>query len=244
MLDIAILDSGALFRRLPTNHTLAKTYITHPAVLAELRDQDTREYIQSLPFPIQTRLPSSTSIKQVVDCAKRTGDFATLSLVDMQVIALAHTLHQECIQQKQQISCMVDELKNTSIALHQTCLKDHLDDSGLDHNGKDNTVLHDIPTNHDTHGNNNNHEQKEEKEVNHDKKAEKEEEEVNHDKKDKEEEEEDEQGWITVNNVDQHLARDTSHAIPIESHQDTSIACLTGDFAMQVRFLFIPATQH
>ena len=180
----------------------------------------------------------------MVDCAKRTGDFATLSLVDMQVIALAHTLHQECIQQKQQISCMVDELKNTSISQkqHHHHSKDHLDDSGLDHDGKDNTILHDIPTTHDTHGNNNNHEQQEEEKVNHDKTAEEEEEEkVNRDK-DEKEEEEDEQGWITVNNVDQHLARDTSHAIPIESHQDTSIACLTGDFAMQVRFLFIPAT--
>ena len=61
----------------------------------EIRDESARLYLASLVNPIEVRAPSSESMKAVVEFAKKTGDYAVLSVTDMKLIALTHSLEIE-----------------------------------------------------------------------------------------------------------------------------------------------------
>lgn len=89
-----VLDTGPLLLG-STLREKAESYHTIPAVLAEIRDKKSRDYFDRLGIDLQLREPAPESVKAVVDFAKLTGDYATLSTVDLQVLALAHTLEVE-----------------------------------------------------------------------------------------------------------------------------------------------------
>lgn len=63
--------------------------------MAEIKDQQTRESLQVLPYEIKYREPNEDDIKFVARFAKKTGDFAQLSLTDMRLIALTVRLEKE-----------------------------------------------------------------------------------------------------------------------------------------------------
>jgi len=54
-----------------------------------------RHFQQTFPFQIQTKEPSLEALKFVTDFSKTTGDFASLSLTDIKVIALVYTLEKD-----------------------------------------------------------------------------------------------------------------------------------------------------
>ena len=82
-------------------------------VLAEIRDKNARERLASLPFELKVRVPSDESLcfgvvyhtphltrthahtTTVVNFAKKTGDFVSLSAADLRVLALAYMLEVE-----------------------------------------------------------------------------------------------------------------------------------------------------
>lgn len=68
--------------------------MTTREVLEEVRDQRSLQYIQTLPFPIETAEPSEDAVKAVLKFARATGDIHSLSRADVRLIALAYTL--EC----------------------------------------------------------------------------------------------------------------------------------------------------
>ena len=60
--------------------------------MAELRDKDVRGRLRNTPLELDYRTPSTQAIRTVSDFARKTGDFASLSGVDVSVIAVAYDL--------------------------------------------------------------------------------------------------------------------------------------------------------
>ena len=89
--SIAVVDANAVIRGMNVQR-LADAIVTVPAVLAEVRDSASRAALASF-HDLATREPSDESMAAVRRFARATGDSAVLSLVDTQLLALAHTLH-------------------------------------------------------------------------------------------------------------------------------------------------------
>uniref|UniRef100_A0AC34QJ73 RNA-binding protein NOB1 n=1 Tax=Panagrolaimus sp. JU765 TaxID=591449 RepID=A0AC34QJ73_9BILA len=89
-----VVDSGGFIKNAPLIDIGSKIY-TLDDVIEEIRDKATRQRIKALPFELILREPTTESIKAVIDVSKKTGDYASLSLVDIKVIALTLDLHIE-----------------------------------------------------------------------------------------------------------------------------------------------------
>ncbi|KAL8404169.1 hypothetical protein RB594_009145 [Gaeumannomyces avenae] len=94
-----VLDTGPLIKGDPAISTLiaqAEELYTIPAVLDEIKDEQTRSRINTtlLPF-LKLRSPRPGSIKFVSDFARRTGDLEVLSRPDIHLIALTYELEIE-----------------------------------------------------------------------------------------------------------------------------------------------------
>ena len=92
-----VVDSGPIIRHtgLSSLYGKADHYFTVPAVLQEIRDARARSHLESLPFELQSREPSKESIHAVIEFSKLTGDYQSLSTVDLQVLALVYELEKE-----------------------------------------------------------------------------------------------------------------------------------------------------
>ncbi|KAG8218556.1 Nin one binding Zn-ribbon like-domain-containing protein [Butyriboletus roseoflavus] len=93
-----VLDSGPLLSLSPLRG-LADTYLTVPQVLDELKDKRAREHFEQLGLStgvrVSIRNADPGSLAQVIQLAKKTGDYAVLSHADICVLALTHTLQLE-----------------------------------------------------------------------------------------------------------------------------------------------------
>ena len=93
--EYLVVDSGAIIRGHGYNfHRMTNKICTIQEVISEIRDSKSRHLLESLPFEIEIRSPSSASLLAVSEFARKTGDSGALSGVDLKVLALAHTL--EC----------------------------------------------------------------------------------------------------------------------------------------------------
>ncbi|XP_006456832.1 hypothetical protein AGABI2DRAFT_188646 [Agaricus bisporus var. bisporus H97] len=101
-----VLDAGPLLSLSPLRG-LAETYYTTPQVLAELRDSRAREHFEKLGLlsgvKVAVKSPDATSISNVIQWAKKTGDYSVLSHADMCVIALTHMLNEEHKKEKAEL---------------------------------------------------------------------------------------------------------------------------------------------
>ena len=89
-----IVDSGAIIKHsgFSTLHNSASKYFTTQGVLDEIRDSKSRHHLESLPFQMDVREPSAEGIAKVIEFSKKTGDYASLSIVDLHVLALLYDL--------------------------------------------------------------------------------------------------------------------------------------------------------
>lgn len=92
-----VVDSGPIIKHtgLSALWKKANHFYTVPAVLKEIRDAKSREHLAMLPFDLIARQPSFESIHIVTEFAKKTGDYQSLSAVDIQVMALVYELEKE-----------------------------------------------------------------------------------------------------------------------------------------------------
>eukprot|EP00533_Pseudo-nitzschia_delicatissima_P000455 CAMPEP_0116105418 /NCGR_PEP_ID=MMETSP0327-20121206/15022_1 /TAXON_ID=44447 /ORGANISM="Pseudo-nitzschia delicatissima, Strain B596" /LENGTH=961 /DNA_ID=CAMNT_0003597823 /DNA_START=37 /DNA_END=2922 /DNA_ORIENTATION=- len=94
-----VVDSGPIIKQDVRNLMgKAQSYITTPSVWAEIRDSKTRDYLEHTVIPLldlTTREPSDRAMQDVIAFAKQTGDYASLSTVDLQVLALTLDLERE-----------------------------------------------------------------------------------------------------------------------------------------------------
>lgn len=92
-----VVDSGPIIRitGMSTLWKKAKQFYTVPAVLQEIRDAKARQHLETLPFELITRDPSPEGMQAVIDFSRQTGDYQSLSSVDLQVLALLYDLERE-----------------------------------------------------------------------------------------------------------------------------------------------------
>ena len=94
-LDHVVLDAGAIIRGYGYSFTkISQNIWTVAEVISEIRDSKSREFLDSLPYQIEIRNPTDVAMRAVANFAKKTGDFAALSLTDLKLMALLYTL--EC----------------------------------------------------------------------------------------------------------------------------------------------------
>ncbi|XP_055384901.1 RNA-binding protein NOB1 [Condylostylus longicornis] len=78
-------------------HEYAENILTVPDVIQEVKNKRQLRRLVVLPFDLIVREPSSENLKHVTNFAKKTGDYMSLSAIDMKVIALTYELHKEHI---------------------------------------------------------------------------------------------------------------------------------------------------
>uniref|UniRef100_A0A182VX29 RNA-binding protein NOB1 n=1 Tax=Anopheles minimus TaxID=112268 RepID=A0A182VX29_9DIPT len=86
-----IVDTAAFVKNVQLQNYAENCY-TVPGVLAEIRNNRQMKALAVLPYNLQVKSADPDVLAKVVAIAKKTGDFASLSLVDMQVIALTYEL--------------------------------------------------------------------------------------------------------------------------------------------------------
>jgi RNA-binding protein NOB1 len=111
---ILVVDSAAIIKGLQLGSAQIDLY-TVPEVLDEVRDKKARHLLDSMPFELKTREPSSEHISAgaharsdvescvvadafvttVIAFAKKTGDFRWLSVADVKVLALTRMFEVE-----------------------------------------------------------------------------------------------------------------------------------------------------
>jgi RNA-binding protein NOB1 len=92
-----VVDSGPIIRLtgMSTLWKRAKHFYTVPAVLQEIRDAKARQHLETLPFTLTPREASREGMQAVLDFARQTGDYNSLSSVDIQVLGLLYDLERE-----------------------------------------------------------------------------------------------------------------------------------------------------
>ncbi|ORX42788.1 hypothetical protein DM01DRAFT_1329975 [Hesseltinella vesiculosa] len=86
-----VIDTNAIINGISLKDS-AQHFYTCPEVLAEVRSAHSRDFLTRLPFEIQLEDPSEEAIKAVIQFSKLTGDYASLSMPDIKVIALTYSL--------------------------------------------------------------------------------------------------------------------------------------------------------
>ncbi|EDV29769.1 uncharacterized protein TRIADDRAFT_4055, partial [Trichoplax adhaerens] len=94
LLECIICDTGA-FIKCDRLDKIGKEIYTLTDVIGEIRDKVTREKLNVLPYEIKFREPKAESVLAVSRYAKKTGDFSSLSAVDIRVMALTYQLYTE-----------------------------------------------------------------------------------------------------------------------------------------------------
>ncbi|XP_052062983.1 RNA-binding protein NOB1-like [Mytilus californianus] len=89
-----IADAGAFIRNAPLQ-SIGEHIYTIPEVVKEIKDKATLQRLQVLPYKIEYRTPSQESLQIVSNFSKKTGDYKSLSAVDIKVMALTYQLEKE-----------------------------------------------------------------------------------------------------------------------------------------------------
>eukprot|EP01064_Diplonema_japonicum_P001487 TRINITY_DN1095_c0_g2_i2.p1 TRINITY_DN1095_c0_g2~~TRINITY_DN1095_c0_g2_i2.p1 ORF type:complete len:296 (+),score=104.62 TRINITY_DN1095_c0_g2_i2:76-963(+) len=92
---VLVLDTGGLIKGSTGLAEMADEFVTIQDVMTEVRDKKTRDFVESFPFAINIREPTKEAMREVIRVAKITGDFGTLSSVDLRVLGMAYTVAEE-----------------------------------------------------------------------------------------------------------------------------------------------------
>lgn len=96
-----VIDTGAIVKgETKSFHRYGQKFYTVQEVLSEVRDLKSRDVLASLPFELEIKTPTDNAMHIVYEFAKKTGDFAALSLCDLKIIALTYDLEIEAHQQQ------------------------------------------------------------------------------------------------------------------------------------------------
>eukprot|EP00605_Chrysophyceae_sp_TOSAG23-4_P000351 GSChrysophyteH1.ASY1.ANO1.398.1 assembled CDS len=95
-MDVLVVDSGAIIKGHGTNfHRIAKRFVTIDEVVSEIRDSKSRDLLLKLPFDLEICQPTEKAMKAIADFTRKSGDFSSLSLTDLKVLALSYSLEME-----------------------------------------------------------------------------------------------------------------------------------------------------
>lgn len=89
-----VVDSGGFIKNSALQE-IGENIYTLPEVVSEIKDKATKQRLQVLPYKINYRVPPPEVIKIISDFSKLTGDYPSLSAVDIKVLALTYLLEKE-----------------------------------------------------------------------------------------------------------------------------------------------------
>ena len=92
-----VVDSGPIIKHTGFSKLfgIAEEYYTVPGVMNEIRDAKARQHLDQWPMDLIVKEPTTESINAVVKFSKLTGDYPSLSTVDLQVLALTLDLERD-----------------------------------------------------------------------------------------------------------------------------------------------------
>lgn len=93
-LPCLVADAAAFLRNVDLQNISEKIF-TIKEVIHEIRDSATKQRLAVLPYELNFREPSAESFQAIVAFSKKTGDYKSLSAVDLKVLALTHQLEKE-----------------------------------------------------------------------------------------------------------------------------------------------------
>uniref|UniRef100_A0A1A9UEH5 RNA-binding protein NOB1 n=1 Tax=Glossina austeni TaxID=7395 RepID=A0A1A9UEH5_GLOAU len=91
-----VADTTAFINAVPLNE-YADNVLTVPEVLSEVRNKRQIKRLCVLPYDLQVREPRIESVKHCVQFSKKTGDYISLSGIDIKVIALVYELEADMV---------------------------------------------------------------------------------------------------------------------------------------------------
>uniref|UniRef100_A0A1B0CBB9 RNA-binding protein NOB1 n=2 Tax=Lutzomyia longipalpis TaxID=7200 RepID=A0A1B0CBB9_LUTLO len=89
-----VADTAAFIENAPLQE-LAENVITIQEVIDEIKNKRQLRRLVVLPFDLKVMQPSLECVTYVQDFSRKTGDYASLSAVDMKVVALTYQLEKE-----------------------------------------------------------------------------------------------------------------------------------------------------
>ncbi|XP_067637123.1 RNA-binding protein NOB1 [Eurosta solidaginis] len=95
-IEYLVADTTAFINAVQLND-YASNVLTVPDVIKEVRNKRQIRRLCVLPFDLQVREPRTESVKHCVEFAKKTGDYVSLSGIDIKVIALAYELESDTV---------------------------------------------------------------------------------------------------------------------------------------------------
>ena len=82
--EYLVIDTGGFIKNdVETLRGMTDNMVTLHEVVTEVRDKQMRQKIRDTALDIEYITPSSEAIRRVSDFARKTGDFASLSAVDV-----------------------------------------------------------------------------------------------------------------------------------------------------------------
>lgn len=117
--SVLVVDSGALIKTSPLEKW-SPYLVTVKEVLTEVRDENARSRLQVLPYELHFKEPSQQAQQHVINFAKKTGDYGSLSAVDVKVMALTYQLaceHQPEKTAEFRVQPARDELLSEKVSL-------------------------------------------------------------------------------------------------------------------------------
>ncbi|XP_018013654.1 RNA-binding protein NOB1 isoform X2 [Hyalella azteca] len=258
-LKYLVVDSGAFIQKQPLWEHAEELY-TVPEVLAEIKDKQTSQFIESFPVKVNFCQPQPASLKFISTFSKKSGDFHVLSLTDLKLLALTHELH---VKENGSSNLRLEPLKritNTTITLPLVNLDKNQTEAEIN-NSKDTNNFEPIEEFNEVEceggfdGDVNNAENEDDgwttitkkrkpkkiiqqqpvsvSEATTDEQLEEEEED------DEDDDDDDDEGWITPDNIDQMTStgwcpREADEGNDSELEDcPVTVACITVDYAMQ-----------
>ncbi|GIX97703.1 RNA-binding protein NOB1 [Caerostris darwini] len=246
-----VVDSGGFIKASPV-HEYAENIYTVKGAIQEIKDKETLQRLQFLPYTLKVKEPSAEAIKYVTEYSKKTGDYSSLSAVDMQILALTYQLEKENVgiaHLNKEPSCKIENKpafsekdmcgfyvpkrkSDTSIKLESD--SNNLNDGDIteENNSEKNQT--------DENSNNDVNEEiiRNEKNISQDKDEIKDvaqsEENVSEEESEEEENEcddddDDEDGWVTPENIAE--IQEKMNGLKLDS--SVEVACVTTDFCIQ-----------
>jgi len=234
-----VVDSGAFIKHIRID-LLGNILHTVPAVIAEVRDESARHFLNSFPVEIKSSEPDPADLAFVIQFARQTGDYSVLSSTDLKIIALTYGLERKV----NGINHLRKEPVKGSLPYNNPTNRTGGTDTQL-YNGEDNKITEsvfgkDINQNSEFEQNEeeveeilesseeDEGEEREEQKIIDDTKTEGRPEVTSHKQIGMGNFEGDGEGWITTNNID------SVHFDVVKgSYENIAVGCLTTDFAMQ-----------
>uniref|UniRef100_A0A182QJ45 RNA-binding protein NOB1 n=1 Tax=Anopheles farauti TaxID=69004 RepID=A0A182QJ45_9DIPT len=239
-----IVDTAAFVKNVQLQNYADNCY-TVPGVLGEIRSNRQLKHLAVLPYNLEVRQADPDVLAKVIAIAKKTGDYASLSLVDLQVIALTYELEaqhvgQEHLREEPMPAITVASARKPEALKGTELLKGFYIPAGTSIRDENESELGDEQDSAeatDTHTS-------VEEEVNGDEAAEQqleengeleqehaeEEEEEEYEDNENEDDDDDDSGWITPSNIAQ-VKRDMG--MNLHDETSTTVACITTDYALQ-----------